>query len=320
MVKQLVPRDEKFAKFQYSLYRRTERWIRNKGIKCSEVKYAPFLKKGDDESFRPDVVFDIYRSPEELLLPNVIINSLGRPILMDGALQDWLDYYIQKKKDIAIRVILDATLWNFNNPKRWEDRVERTEKYIEESLKNDNIHFAVSAVVSPKGWNSSLDHAIEKEVHIISFNYLERFLDFILKVTDYEQMWDAIDDFIFMTVEECNNCHLTNWEYLTLYDCKEYGILTEDVIEECTDVYRDDGALIKEIRLCNNCSWMRICGGFDRFFSPVCKKCGNIKNGWHLHPCALVRLNGWYEECDDCFDLAGCEAYDRLITEGIIVK
>jgi len=320
LVKPIVPKDKDFAKFQYSLYRRTEKWIRKKGIKCSQVNYAPFLKKGDDESFRPDVVFDIYRSPEELLLPSVMVNGQGRPILMDGALQDWLDYYLQEKKDIAIRVILDATIWNFRDPKKWEERIVRTEKYVEESLSDENIHFAVSAIVSPKGWDSSLEHAIEKKIHIISFNYLDKFLDFILKVTDYEQMWDALDDFIFMMTEECENCNSIDWEYLDLYDCKEYGILTEDVIEEYTDTYRDGGALMKEIQLCNSCSWMRMCDGFDRFFSPVCRKCGNIKNGWQLHPCALVRINGWYEECDFCFDLDGCKAYDRLLKEGTIVK
>ena len=269
MVTPLIPKNKEFAKFQYSVFRRAKKWTIKCGIKCSDVQYAPYLKKGteDSDSYRPDIVFDIYRNPNDLLLPEVIINSFDRPILMDGAMQDWLDYYIQQKKDIVIRVILDATLWDFRDPDKWNKRLKKTKEYAQSSLRNDDVHYAVAAIVSPTGWDSSVEHAVEGKTHIISFDYLDRYLDFILVISDYEHMNDAMDDFLFMKQEECEHCSSNEWRYIPIYGCNEYGLLIEDVIEDWTDAFRDGGALIKEIKLCSSCSWRHQgCDGFDRFF------------------------------------------------------
>lgn len=103
---------------------------------------------------------------------------------------------------------------------------------------------------------------------------------------------------------------------MTLFSCNKYGILTGETIEERTAIYLEN---VKDIVLCGDCEYQKWCQGFKKFFAVVCKKCGYIKGTNNkVHPCALVRMHGWFDECDFCPEIDDCPVYKRLLEEGIL--
>lgn len=121
-------------------------------------------------------MFDIYRSPAEILFDEVVLDPSGKEFFIDGALQDYIEEISREGRDYTFRILIDAT-------EEWEKRIKRMHEYVSASLRKHKVDYAIPVVVLKRGWDNTCKHAKEGEVHIISFDYIEEFLDLILKVS-----------------------------------------------------------------------------------------------------------------------------------------
>ncbi len=121
----IKPRENKPSKFHYAVYKKLERWKKKQKIEI-ELDYAPNLGKAKTHSFRPDIIVDIKRDPNEMLY-----------FENDNTI-DLIEGYLTEGKKFKIKVILDATIWEGKNSKKWLDRIERMKNMLEPQRKKTN--------------------------------------------------------------------------------------------------------------------------------------------------------------------------------------
>jgi hypothetical protein len=318
LIDAILPKNKDYARFQVQVYRRIKKYQKEKNVKTVLLDYTPYLKKQDSGFLRPDVVWDIPRDVKELYFPSVTLKKNWKKIFNDGAISDLFDGLIQESRGIVTRLIFDATIHDYKDEDKWKEKIDKMEKYADLSIKNYNIDFAIPILVSDKGFDGSLSYAVERNVHLIDFHYMEEFLNDILRLTLHYNLSKALTEYLFAKRNSCDNCESDDLCYIPIYGCQEYGYLTDSVLEEWNNIEQEDGKLIQEIVLCDGCSYQGMCEGFDRTFSVVCSKCGKIKSGGKLHPCALVKLQDCFDECSGCSDPNDCKIYKDLIEKKIL--
>jgi hypothetical protein len=248
-------------------------------------------------------------------LPNTTISHNGTYKCNDGAVEDCLDGYTEDNLPMVL-IALDATLWDARDRQRWKERIKRMMKYtmiLNKKKKGLRPLYTCSVIVMPQGWDSSQKHAIQDGIHIISFNYMEEFLELIDNATNYYDTKNALDKILYTKQEKCPKCKRNTLIYGSIISCNKYGQLTEDVIDLFTEIggYEEKGA--KQICLCRGCEEKDAFCEFNVNYDIFCKHCGWIKENQEiLHICSLGQFHGSFEECYDCTEPNECEYTTKI--------
>ena len=318
-MKPLKPRENDWAKFQFNVYKRVESWCKKVGIDPNNIEYAPLIK-GEDTVKQPDIILNIKREPTELNFSYYLSN---RP--ENGAMEDFVDYFIQKSEKMLYKVVIDPTMWEPNDPERWNKRIKRMREYCE-VFRNDELCVACfPVVVHPYGWNQSLDHGIEDDVHVITLNHLKDFLDSIYLSTNFLEPEKWMLKIFKSKYDECPSCGNKSLIFASIFYCstslsKFSRSFTEETIENYTTLVETDvnKPPMEEQTLCWDCPCSAHCDGFIKTFDLICKKCGWTESSGSLHPCSLAILNQYSDDCLDCSEPHECKLYKKLKSQGVI--
>jgi hypothetical protein len=306
------------AKFHMQVYKRCERWMHKRNVK-GDIKYAPLIKKTTGTIGQPDMILTLYRDPSSIKL-----NS--KDDFTEGC---YMELTLSNKKFIN-KIVLDPTLWREKDkrPEVWDARIRRMREYAN-SLLGGDARTVFPIVVMPQGWDNSLDHGIEKKVHIISADYLETLLDIINEATEYDEVEKSLKEILFSKHETCPVCGSRQLSYERLYSCSyfqgPYENLTEEVIDAFTDFEDIDKGMVEYNALCEGCGEYQYCDKFFYDTSLVCWKCGNIFSSdgeirGELHACAHSIHHSFDDDCTMCDEPHECKKFQELLETGAIIK
>jgi hypothetical protein len=197
------------------------------------------------------------------------------------------------------------------------------------SFLDGDVRAVFPIVVMPQGWDSSLDHGIEKNVHIISAEYLESLLDTIHEATEYDDVKGSLKEILFSKHDECPVCGSRELSFRRLYSCSHflgsYDNLTEEVIDVFTEFEDTEKGMVELNALCESCGDYKYCDGFFYNTFLVCWKCGNIFNSngeikGELHACAHAIRYSFDDDCVMCYEPHECEKFQKLLEMKTIIK
>lgn len=312
----LKPKNKKWAKFQYTVYRRVKNWCEKVGIDTDNIEFAP-IKEGEKGSKRPDIILNIKRGPKE---PN--FSYYVSHLTLNGALEDFVDFFVQENKKMTYTVVIDATILDFDSLKPWGKKFKQMKEYRAILEKDECCVACFSVVVHPYGWDHSLNHGIENDIHIITLNHLKDFLDTIYLSTNFLEPEKWISKIFTSKYDECPSCGNNQLIFDAIFYCPEFSNpLVEETIENFTTLVETDDYKppVEEQTLCWTCPRSAYCDGLIKTFDVFCKKCGWTESSDILHPCSLALLNdGYSDDCLDCSEPHECKAYKKLKDLGVV--